>query len=501
MIRSVLKPFTDFPRNLNALTNSSGSSTVNINIKPDTGINVNTTSSIQELPDLIGQLYSPDIAPSLTASDAQEKLTGLLGVLDVSAARRSELSHILSNSNSSESSNTDPIQKRFQNRFDTLKNALALDVSENKALISDFGAWKEGNKKPEDISIIAQNLPNSVHLAQAAPSMFSHFLSLDPNLFHPLIQSVSTVWGSSLPLQALSVSPTPETVSAPGEGSSFSGKAPNTTSLQRTRGLYITNGSTTQRLVDYTENLSKDSLVYAIDDDHDGDQDVFYSIDKIIYRKENHKKPSQKYYITDAPRVYDTQAIYSEFFGLSSSDISMLVGDAQIKLLRSNTYSRINYQFLSRRIDSHMRLLLFKSLFQRNPADSVYTIDILPKDTTTISKHTVLSIPHILSTEWRVTIQHNSLYRTLITNQQFIDSNGKVQSLSDDFVIRSGQSGYAQDTTVIAVTNNWTTTNFTLQGWQKIVFASDSNVRVRKWALILFGSTTEKRSLTIQDSW
>ena len=97
--------------------------------------------------------------------------------------------------------------------------------------------------------------------------------------------------------------------------------------------------------------------------------------------------------------MYDTQAIYSEFFGLSSSDISMLVGDAQIKLLRSNTYSRINYQFLSRRIDSHMRLLLFKSLFQRNPADSVYTIDILPKDTTTISKHTVLSIPHILSTE------------------------------------------------------------------------------------------------------
>ena len=135
MIRSVLKPFTDFPRNLNALTNSSGSPTVNINIKPDTGINVNTTSSIQELPDLIGQLYSPDIAPSLSASDAQEKLTGLLGVLDVSAARRSELSHILSNSNSSEVSNTDPIQERFQNRFDTLKNALALDVSENKALI------------------------------------------------------------------------------------------------------------------------------------------------------------------------------------------------------------------------------------------------------------------------------------------------------------------------------------------------------------------------------
>ena len=99
MIRAVLKPFTDFPRNLNALTSTSGSSKVDIKISPDTGIKVNTTSSIQELPELIGQLYRPDIAPLVPVDEAEKKLTSLLGVLDVSADRRSQLSQALSHSN------------------------------------------------------------------------------------------------------------------------------------------------------------------------------------------------------------------------------------------------------------------------------------------------------------------------------------------------------------------------------------------------------------------
>lgn len=84
----------------------------------------------------------------------------------------------------------------------------------------------------------------------------------------------------------------------------------------------MTHGAETQRLIDYTENLNGKTQIYATDDDHDGDQDVYYSLGNIVYRKENHQKNVKKYYITDAPKIYDTSDIYRNFFGIEKTDIT-----------------------------------------------------------------------------------------------------------------------------------------------------------------------------------
>lgn len=197
--------------------------------------------------------------------------------------------------------------------------------------------------------------------------------------------------------------------------------------------------------------------------------------------------------------MYDTNAIYAAFFALKKADIKNLSGDAQISLLRSHSYGNINYRFLTRSVDAHMRLSLFSSLFQTNPRDAVYTIDVVPKKPN-LETTTVFSIPQISTTAGRAFIQHNGVYRTLITNQQFIGTDGKVQSLPSDFIIREGQSGYAQKTTALVVTVNGKNTNYTLRAGQGITFGADSSVHVRRGALILPGSSPEKRLLTPQDT-
>ncbi len=72
-LKSALEPFTDFPRNLFRYSGSNSPS-VNIDINPDTGVQVETTSHISELPDLIASLYKSDVAPVVSIEDAQEKL-------------------------------------------------------------------------------------------------------------------------------------------------------------------------------------------------------------------------------------------------------------------------------------------------------------------------------------------------------------------------------------------------------------------------------------------
>jgi hypothetical protein len=182
---------------------------------------------------------------------------------------------------------------------------------------------------------------------------------------------------------------------------------------------------------------------------------VFYSLGKIIYRKENHKNTQKKYHISDAPRVYDLDDIYRDFFGLLVRNISDVPGDAQIQIFRSHTYSRINYQFLTRAKDTHERLLLFQSLFQRKPEEALHIVDIIPEnDKGPFTKHTLFSVPYINKVAGRTVIQHNKLYRTLLVKEKFIDADGKIQNLSNDFVIRENQAGYAPETTVVETINN-----------------------------------------------
>ena len=215
-------------------------------------------------------------------------------------------------------------------------------------------------------------------------------------------------------MSTLSVAPVPEAVPTPGTQSTFSDKAPDTSTITRTRGLYVTQGSTTQRLIDYTEALDGKTKIYAIDDDKDGDQDVYYSLGNIIYRKENHLKTPSKYYISDAPKIYTVSDIYSEFFGSTSQTLESIPYDGQIHLSQGNSYNRMDLKFLTRSTSDHFKLLLFRSLLKRNNTDAEYIIDVSPKSTTDTTKNSIQTVPYIVSSEGKTTLTNNTVYRTLI---------------------------------------------------------------------------------------
>ena len=89
------EPFNNFPKNLYRYSGSNSPS-VNIDINPDTGVQVkNTTADISELPDLIASLYNPNIAPVVSADVAAEKLGNMIASMDISTTRKNELSSLL----------------------------------------------------------------------------------------------------------------------------------------------------------------------------------------------------------------------------------------------------------------------------------------------------------------------------------------------------------------------------------------------------------------------
>lgn len=151
-------------------------------------------------------------------------------------------------------------------------------------------------------------------------------------------------------------------------------------------------------------------------------------------------KTASKYYISDAPKIYNVSDIYSEFFGLKTQTIENIPYDGQTHISRGNTYGRMDLKFLVRSANNHMKLFLFNSLMKRDNKDADRIVDIVPKDTIDVVKNTVQSVPHIISSEGKTTLKNNDIYRTLISGQRYIDAEGKLQNLSADFVIRSGQS-------------------------------------------------------------
>lgn len=123
----------------------------------------------------------------------------------------------------------------------------------------------------------------------------------------------------------------------------------------------------------------------------------------------------------------------------------------------------MDLKFLTRSTNNHLRLFLFNSLMKRDNEDADRIVDIVPKDTISVTKNTVQGVPHIISSEGKTTLKNNALYRTLISGQRYIDTDGKLQNLSTDFVIRSGQSGYAKESTTLRVSKNGVSRDYTLQ--------------------------------------
>jgi hypothetical protein len=96
-----------------------------------------------------------------------------------------------------------------------------MDVEENRKDIDDLIAWDGGQKKPEEIPFIAQNIPGSIHLAESSQKT-GHLLALSPNITHPVLPAHFSAPNLLAPLSTpVAVAPTPDIVTAPGEGSSF----------------------------------------------------------------------------------------------------------------------------------------------------------------------------------------------------------------------------------------------------------------------------------------
>jgi hypothetical protein len=76
-----------------------------------------------------------------------------------------------------------------------------------------------------------------------------------------------------------------------------------------------------------------------------------------------------------------------------------LSGDSQINLLRTNAHKKGDYQFMARSSNAHMRLLFFKSLFQRNSIDASDILDIVVKSENPTKDHAIINFPHISENE------------------------------------------------------------------------------------------------------
>ena len=244
--------------------------------------------------------------------------------------------------------------------------------------------------------------------------------------------------------------------------------------------MYVTNGATTQRLISYTEDLDGKTKIHTVDDDRDRDLDVYYSVGKTIYRKENHAKSRRQYTIKDAPRVYSTADIYSDFFGIKNGSLSQIPSDSQIDILQNNSPEKVRFQLLMKRANDHTQLRLFRSLFQTEAKDARYQVDILPENRNTSAGISIQNVPRVNGIDGPVFIEHQKIYRTLIADQKFIDDMGVQRVLSPDFVIRGGQSGYTSESTVLDVTSRGVTKEHKMTAAQRIVFSEDSSVKIKK---------------------
>lgn len=120
--------------------------------------------------------------------------------------------------------------------------------------------------------------------------------------------------------------------------------------------------------------------------------------------------------------MYNLDDIYSEFFDIDNPAVGSLFGDAQINLLRTDKRDAVRYQYLLRDKDDHLRLFLFRSLFHNEKKDAVYVTDIVPEfDISSLSSTTIVPQPIIRDIDGQASIEHSTIYRTLIPNQLYID--------------------------------------------------------------------------------
>ncbi len=128
-----------------------------------------------------------------------------------------------------------------------------------------------------------------------------------------MTEKISLLPAVTLPL---AVVPTSSTTISP--TSTVTTRKQNSTQLRTSKGLYITKNGTSKRLNYFYEDQDRETILHMIDDDRDGDKDIFYSLGNTIYRKENHTQSPRNSHITDSPQIFTVITMMREFFGINA---------------------------------------------------------------------------------------------------------------------------------------------------------------------------------------
>lgn len=442
-----------------------------------------TEDFIVQIPTLISDLVTATQYPSQESPrDWLAQFSKMIQEIDMSPERRKQFAQLLDVNQAPQST---LVVGDMNSQFQQVENAIELDRAENKKIINDLIVWGNGSENPEDIDFLAQRMSGRPHLAQSSTRV-NHLSALGTTVLSPVISTLNSS------LSTISVTPVP----VPTEAVTFESMTKEQ-GLAKTRWLYVSQGATNHKLIDYSD-YSWSTQFHTVDDDGDGDQDLYYSIWNIIYRKENHSKIPTFYTIKDAPKIYTTRDIYQKFFGMSEPTLLWIPRDGQIDIHQNNSPGTVDYQMYLKNGNEHMRLVLFRSLFETNPQKAAYQIDALPQIKNDPNLP-ISSVPFIADIDGTAFIEHNTIYRTLLTKSRYIDDAWSLQDLSPDFIIRSGQSGYTKERSVVEVMTKGKTVSYEMSAGQRVRFNSDSSVLVRKWSLILFGNATEKRPLSVRD--
>jgi len=489
MIESALEPLEDFPRNLSEYTGDLPSS-VDINLDMEDGATVQT-SSLDQLPWLIGQLYEQAIRPQ-NANTSHE----------IQALSKILASHLPDTTWSSayESFDPDIYRDRFEKQAVHISDAIQQDIETNKVFITDLDDLSMGKKKPEDIAWLQGMNPTASHLAtssivQSGSALIDVVTALKGVSDVPRIAE-----NTLLPTAILPTTETGNSITTISPTTQVTTRKQESTQLKTSKGLYITKNWKSKRLHYFYENQENETVLHMFDDDRDGDKDIFYTLWNTIYRKENHSELSAKLFITDSPPVYTITTMMREFFGQSTPDITTLSHDMQIFLRDSHTAENIEAQCLIHKKTAHQQFDIFTTWWQSDSWQAQYRVDsIVPPENIVTQGYSLLSQPIVSSLAWQVSLHQNKIYRILLPGGKYIEETTSLQDLPTDFVIRAKKRAYTKENTKLELVFGNKKQDIVLRPGQVLFFAQDSNIIIKSGSLILPSDEYETRFLDRSD--
>lgn len=290
--------------------------------------------------------------------------------------------------------------------------------------------------------------PSASHLA-SSPTLGSGSALIDA--VSSLTSIPKSPWIASAPSlvsqAVLPITATPAPTPNISPTTTVSTTRPNSTQLKRSKGLYITKNGTSKRLNYFYEDQEKESVLHMIDDDKDGDKDIFYTLGNAIYRKENHTQSPKKIYIKDRPQIFTLTSMMSEFFGQSTTDIAALPHDMQIFLRYGNTPGNLQGQYIIDKKTSHKQFDIFSTWGESDPEQAQYRIDSMMISEAPSKGYILLPQPVLSDVSGQVVLHRKKIYRTLLPGGKYTEGTTALQNLPADFVIRAKKIAYTKEKT------------------------------------------------------